>query len=278
MAPSPWLDVARRALRLLRALLLVVAWQVIPAGAATEVDLELVLAVDVSLSMDAGEQKVQREGYVEAFRHPEIVSAISSGMLGRIAVTYIEWAGSGMQRVRVPWTLIDGAESALRFAEALEAVPYERVYRTSISSALLRAAASFETSGFASPRRVIDVSGDGPNNQGPPVVLARDAVVAKGIVVNGLPIITNPLNYDGFFDLAELDVYYEDCVIGGTGAFIVPVTDPAHFAGAIRRKIVMEIAAAAPRALPAAEVQRLPRIDCLIGEKMWESWRKRQFE
>lgn len=254
------------------------AWLPAPARAAVEVDLELVLAVDVSLSMDAGEQKVQREGYIAALRHPDVISAVASGMLGRIAVTYLEWAGAGIQQVRVPWTLIDGEESAARFADLLAAAPYERLYRTSISSVLLHAAASFEASGYVAPRRVIDVSGDGPNNQGPPVLAARDAVIARGIVVNGLPILTNPLNYDGFFDLQELDIYYEDCVIGGTGAFIVPVTEAGQFASAIRRKLVMEIAAAAPRARPAAEVLREPRIDCLIGEKMCESWRDRQFE
>jgi hypothetical protein len=269
---------AAMALRALAAGLAIAMTPPAAVAAETEVDLELVLAVDVSLSMDQGEQKVQRDGYIAAFRHPDVIDAITSGLLGRIAVTYVEWAGTAAQIVRVPWTVIDGPQSAERFAAFLVSAPFERVYRTSISAVLAFAAVNLDANDYVAPRRVIDVSGDGANNQGLPVTAVRDAVVARGIVINGLPILTNPLNYDGFFDLQEIDIYYEDCVIGGTGAFIVPVTDQAQFATAIRRKLVLEIAQGPVRARPVAVVTAEPRIDCLVGEKMWNSWRNRQDE
>ena len=266
---------AAMALRALAAGLAIAMAPLTAVAAETAVDLELVLAVDVSLSMDQGEQKVQRDGYIAAFRHPDVIDAITSGLLGRIAVSYVEWAGTAAQIVRVPWTIIDGPQSAERFAAFLVSAPFEQVYRTSISAALAHAAMSLDANDFVAPRRVIDVSGDGPNNQGLPVTAVRDAVAGRGIVINGLPILTNPLNYDGFFDLQEIDIYYEDCVIGGTGAFIVPVTDVVQFAAAIRRKLVLEIAQGRLRAEPAAAILAEPRIDCLIGEKMWNSWRNR---
>lgn len=245
-----------------------------PAMAAPrEVDLKLVLAVDVSFSMDTGEQTVQRQGYVAALRHRQVIDAITSGLLGRIAVTYVEWGGSASQVVRVPWTVIDGKASAEKLAERLDAAPYQNLHRTSISSALLFAARSLATPDFAAPRRVIDISGDGPNNQGLPVTAVRDQVVAQGIVINGLPILTNPLNFDGFFDIPNVDEYYEDCVIGGTGAFILPVTGTGQFADAIRRKLVLEISGRPARVQPAAATLKSPRVDCLIGEKMWQNWR-----
>jgi len=245
-----------------------------PAMAARrEVDLKLVLAVDVSFSMDTGEQKVQRQGYVEALRHPEVIDAITSGLLGRIAVTYVEWGGINSQVVRVPWTVIDGKASAEKLAERLSAASYENLHRTSISSALLFAARILATPDFAAPRRVIDISGDGPNNQGLPVTAARDAAVAQGIVINGLPILTNPFNFDGYFDIPNVDEYYQDCVIGGTGAFILRVTDSKQFAEAIRRKLVLEISERPAHVQPVADVVKPARVDCLIGEKMWRNWR-----
>jgi hypothetical protein len=237
-----------------------------------DVDLELVLAVDISLSMDTEEQRLQRDGYVQAIRHPDVVAAIRGGLLGRIAVTYVEWAGSPSQEVLIPWTLIDGEAAAEAFANRLAAIPLRRTYRTSISGALQFSGPLFERNGFRGLRRVIDVSGDGPNNQGVPVVPVRDALVKQGIVINGLAIMINVLNYDGFFDILNLDQYYEDCVIGGTGAFIVPVTETAQFAPAIRRKMILEIAAPeAPLVRVAAQTAREP-VDCLIGEKQWERW------
>jgi hypothetical protein len=236
------------------------------------VDLELVLAVDVSGSMDEDEKLLQRGGYVEAFLHEELVRTVTSGPHGRITVTYVEWAGPGSQTVIIPWRVIEGRPSAAAFAEELAAAPSARIRGTSISGALLFSAALFEGNGFDAPRRVIDVSGDGPNNMGLPVVPTRDAVLARGIVINGLPV-TLKAGGIGGLGPGQLDIYYEDCVIGGPGAFILSVQDPSRFAEAIRRKLVLEIAGpAAPALLPAALQVQTPRVDCLIGEKTRPSW------
>ncbi len=152
------------------------------SAAQTEVDLELVLAVDISRSMDFDEQALQRAGYVGAFRHPEVIAAIGSGMIGRIAVTYLEWAGAGVQLHVVPWTLVDSVQSAHAFADAMAAAPIRRERGTSISGGLITAAGLLETSPFAGLREVIDVSGDGPNNTGPLVLEARRAVLERVIV------------------------------------------------------------------------------------------------
>jgi hypothetical protein len=247
-----------------------------PAWAETEVDLELVLAVDISRSMDYGEAVTQRRGYIEAFQHQEVLEAIQSGLLGQIAVTYVEWSGPGLQTVIVPWMIIDGAESGVRFGEILSAAPVSRWQATSISDALLFSASLFTESEFTAPRQVIDISGDGPNNMGLPVLLARQMVLERNIVINGLPIMIN--DEDPFRGLSQehLDVYYEDCVIGGLGAFIVAVDDSANFAEAIRRKMVLEIASApmvppisAPDPAAAIPVQENgARIDCLVGERV----------
>lgn len=246
------------------------------AEAQTAVDLQLVLAVDISRSMDQDEQSLQRAGYVAALRDPEVIRAIEGGPLGRIALTYVEWAGHGLQTVLVPWTLIDGAASAGRVADALAAAPLQRLSRPSISNALTFSAGLFETSGVASPRRVIDISGDGPNNQGFRVTDARDAVIDRGITINGLPIMLKTGFPSGFFDVQNLDLYYEDCVIGGFGAFLVTVQDPREFADAIRRKLILEIAGRMPppRAVPARwmPAQMAELSDCQIGEKLWDNW------
>lgn len=237
------------------------------------VDIELVLAVDVSWSMDQDEQLLQREGYIGAFLHPDVIAAIESGDWGRIAVTYVEWAGSGLQMVQVPWTVVDGADSARDFAGRLAAAPVARLRRTSISSALAYSGALFDDNGFEGFRRVIDMSGDGPNNMGGPVTDERDKLIEAGITVNGLPIMIRRTSYDPFFQISNLDVYYEDCVIGGFGAFVVVVRNADEFAAAIRRKLILEIASARPRVVPAQLQARAPRIDCMIGEKLWQRWR-----
>ena len=239
------------------------------------VDLELVLAVDVSRSMDPQEQLLQQAGYIAAFRNPEVIDAIQGGPLGRIAVTYFESAGTGLIRELVPWTVVDGPESAEAVASMLATAEPGRLSRTSISGALTEALRQFDRSPFSSPRRVIDVSGDGPNNQGEPVEWARDRVLERGIVINGLPVMLRP-SYSGFFDISELDIYYEDCVIGGFGAFIVPVQNPEKFATAIRRKLVLEIAGRtpdrAPHIVPVQSGGAFAKMDCLIGEKLWNQW------
>ncbi|MEC9369423.1 MAG: DUF1194 domain-containing protein, partial [Pseudomonadota bacterium] len=169
----------------------------------TEVDLELVLAVDVSLSMDVGEQILQREGYAAAFRHPDVLSAITGGRTGRIAVTYVEWSGKYLQWIAVPWTLIDGSQSAVDFAERIVKAWHIRRDYTSISDALLFASGLFTTNDFRGDRQVIDISGDGPNNKGLPVEAARDAVVASGITINGLPIMPRADQPIGYFDIRD---------------------------------------------------------------------------
>jgi hypothetical protein len=244
----------------------------VPAAAQmTEVDVELVLAVDVSRSMDLEEQRVQRDGYIAAFRHPEVIQAISSGEIGRIAVAYVEWAGSPYQNIVVPWTVIANEADALAFADKLEESEPANQRGTSISNGLTFAAQLFETSGVAGLRQTIDVSGDGANNMGPPIMPTRDSVVAQGITVNGLPIMIRPALEATIepFGIADLDIYYEDCVIGGPGAFMITVKDVTQSQAAIRRKLVLEIAGLdpEPRLIRVAETVQQPRIDCLVGEK-----------
>ena len=246
-----------------------------PPG-SVPVDVELVLAVDISYSMDTEEQALQREGYATAIVSREFLDALRTGPTGRIAVEYVEWAGEGEQKVVVDWRIIDGPETARAFAEAVRAAPIRRIYRTSISSALLFSADQFDLNGYRGLRRVIDVSGDGVNNQGPPVALARDSVVRRGITINGLPLLMKRTGTSAL-DIPELDVYYEDCVIGGAGAFVIPVQQMEEFARAIRTKLVMEVAGLMPKPVPLpgapAQVRHAsaeqPRISCTIGERIW---------
>jgi hypothetical protein len=242
------------------------------AAAAVEVDAELVLAVDVSYSMDPEEQQLQRDGYMAAITSREFLQAMKNGMNGRIALTYFEWAGSHHQQIIVPWRLIDGPESADAFAADIGRARYSRASRTSISSALLFAAPLFDGSGYRGVRRVIDVSGDGVNNNGPLVTMVRDEVVAKGITINGLPILLKRPNASTL-DIDQLDIYFEDCVVGGPGAFVIPIRERDQFKEAIRTKLVLEIAGRQPerRVVPVAAAA--PRISCTIGERLWqERW------
>jgi hypothetical protein len=239
---------------------------------AMPVDVELVLAVDVSYSMDPDEQALQREGYMAALTSREFLGALKQGMHGRIALTYFEWAGMHHQQIIVPWRLIDGPESADGFAADIGRARYTRASRTSISGALLFAMPLFEGSGYRGVRRVIDVSGDGVNNNGPLVTITRDEVLAKGITINGLPILLKRPNASTL-DIEQLDIYYEDCVIGGPGAFVIPIRERAQFKEAIRTKLVLEIAGRTPerRIVPASAAA--PRISCSIGERLWqERW------
>lgn len=242
------------------------------AASAIPVDVELILAVDVSYSMDPEEQALQREGYMAAVTSREFLQALREGMHGRIAMTYFEWAGTHHRQVIVPWRLIDGPESADGFAADIARARYTRASRTSISGALLFAAPLFDGSGYRGVRRVIDVSGDGANNDGPLVALTRDEVLAKRIIINGLPIMLKRPN-PGTMDIDQLDVYYEDCVIGGPGAFVIPIKARDQFREAIRTKLVLEIAGRTPKPhiMPASAAA--PRIPCTIGEKLWqERW------
>jgi hypothetical protein len=236
---------------------------------AVGVDVELVLAVDVSYSMDPEEQTLQREGYMAALTSREFLQALRQGMNGKVAVTYFEWAGANDQRIIMPWRLIDGPESADAVAAEIGRAPYRRASRTSISGALSFAMPLFDGSGFRGLRRVIDVSGDGVNNNGMPVTLVRDEVLAKGITINGLPIMLKRPNFGGM-DIEELDVYYEDCVIGGPGAFVVSIKEREKFKEAIRTKLILEVAGRSPerRVVPASSDK--PRISCTIGERLWQ--------
>jgi hypothetical protein len=263
--------------RLMRCAALLFAWAFLtsaPARAEIEVDLALVIAVDVSFSMDPDEQSLQREGFIEAFRSPIVQDAIRRGALGRIAVSYVEWAGAGDQRLLLPWTVIDGPNGANAFADELSRKPTRRASRTSISGAIDFAVKMQEESGLTAVRRVIDVSGDGPNNQGRSVLAARADAIARNMTINGLPIM---LKDAGYFDIQDLDLYYRDCVIGGQGAFMVPAKNKAQFRDAVKTKIIMEIAAA-PVPGRAAEAQggslvvlaqESKRANCFVGEQQW---------
>ncbi len=239
---------------------------------AIPVDTELVLAVDVSYSMDPEEQQLQREGYISALTSREFMQALRGGMHGKVAVTYFEWAGPFDQKIIVPWRLIDGPESADGVAAEIARAAYRRASRTSIASALQFAKPLFDASGYNGIRRVIDVSGDGANNSGPLVTVMRDDVLAAGITINGLPIMLKRPNVFTL-DIENLDIYYEDCVIGGPGAFVVSIHQRDQFKEAIRTKLVLEVADRTPERRVVPVQARVPRISCTIGEQMWrERW------
>ena len=245
---------------------------------AIAVDVELVLAVDVSYSMDPDEQALQREGYVQALTSREFMQALREGANGKIAITYFEWAGQFDQKIIMPWRLIEGPESADAVAAEIARAPYRRASRTSISGALTFAKPLFETSGYRGLRRVIDVSGDGANNAGPLIVPTRDDVLSAGITINGLPImLKRPM--PGTMDMEDLDIYYEDCVIGGPGGFVVPIRERAKFIEATRTKLVLEVAGRQPEPHIVPASAQAPRISCTIGEKMWQDrWGGRGFD
>jgi hypothetical protein len=245
---------------------------------AVPVDVELAIAVDVSFSMDPEEQALQREGYIQALTSREFMRALREGANGKIAITYFEWAGEFDQKIVMPWRMIEGPESADSVAAEIAAAPYRRASRTSISGGLAFAKPLFDQSGYRGLRRVIDVSGDGANNSGPLVVPTRDDVLAAGITINGLPImLKRPLR--GTMDIENLDVYYEDCVIGGPGAFVVPIHERKQFIEATRTKLVLEISGREPSPRIVAVSADKPRISCTIGEKMWQDrWRGRAFD
>lgn len=228
---------------MLRALAALVLFALVPAarGAEVPVDLELVLAADVSRSIDDEEHRLQREGYATALTSPEVLRAIGSGVLGAIAVTYVEWAGYGQAQTVVGWTLIRDAKSAAAFAGTLREAP--RTFRgsTSVSGAIDHAMTLFEGNGFAGTRRAIDVSGDGINVSGRAVEDARDEAVRRGVTINGLPIVNERPSRPPWPE-PPIDEYYRDHVIGGPGAFYVVARDFASFGEAVRRKLVREIA------------------------------------
>ncbi len=240
----------------------------------TPVDLELALAVDVSRSIDASEAQLQRQGYIEAFRNPAVIHAIRAGMLGRIAVTYFEWAGVDSPQIVAGWTLVEDDAGAFAFAEALGRFAPNVARHTSISRAIDFAVPLFEGNGFEGTRRVIDVSGDGPNNWGDLVTTARDRAIAAGVTINGLPILDDGGGMFSSFNIPDLDFYYRDCVIGGPGAFVVVAADFSDFARAVRRKLILEIAEGGPhkpQGITRVAATRVARVSppCDIGEQLW---------
>jgi Protein of unknown function (DUF1194) len=236
---------------------------------AQSVDLELVIAVDVSYSMDLDELAVQREGYAQAIVSKEFLQALKYGPHSRIAVTYFEWSASSDQKIIIPWRVIDGPETADAVANEVMKTPVRRGSRTSISGAINFAMPLFEENPYRGLRRVIDISGDGPNNNGPPVAGAREAALAKGITINGLPIMVKEPSYTTM-DIDNLDLYYEDCVIGGPGSFVVSIKDRDKFKEAIRTKLILEVAGRTPERQTVPVAEKEPRVPCLIGEKIWQ--------
>jgi hypothetical protein len=199
----------------------------------------------------------------------EFLQALKTGPNSKLAMTYFEWSASSDQKIIIPWRVIDGPESADAVAAEIMKTPVRRGSRTSISGAINFAMPLFEENPYRGLRRVIDISGDGPNNNGAPVTGARAAALEKGITINGLPIMVKEPSY-ATMDIDNLDLYYEDCVIGGPGSFVVAIKDREKFKEAIRTKLILEVAGRTPeqRIVPVAEKE--PRVPCLIGEKIWQ--------
>ena len=233
----------RVSLRIICAALLLALGTVLPAWAQTNVDLQLVLAVDASGSVNDTRFELQKQGYAAAFRNPQVVKAIMSGGEQVIAVTMMQWTGPFMHVQVVPWTLIKDAASAKAFGDAIAASQRELFGGgTSISGAVDQSMMLLSQSRFTSQRRTIDVSGDGANTSGRSMVNARDDAVRNGVSINGLPILSLE---------PRLDTYYYNNVIGGPGAFIIPAANYENFADAVIKKLILEIAANEDR--PAME-------------------------
>lgn len=211
------------------------------ARAAGAVDLLLVMAVDVSRSVDEDEARLQREGYRSAMIDRQVLAAIKGGPVGAIAVAYVEWAGYSYQELVIPWTRIGSAEEAAAWSERLARSPRQSVTWTSISGALVFSRRMLAEAPFEATRKVIDVSGDGPNNNGPPPEAERDRLVEEGVTINGLPIVNDRPTF-GFRAGDMLEGYYRNSVIGGPGAFLIVADDFESFGTAIKRKLIQEIA------------------------------------
>lgn len=225
------------------------------------VDAAIVLAVDVSGSMDPSELAIQRAGYLEALRDPDLIRIVQAGPRRLIALSHFEWAGQVRQGSTIPWRVIDGSGAVQAFAAEIEALPLRTSFGTSISAAIDYGVELLAAADFGADAWVIDVSGDGPNNMGAPVTEARDRAVARGVTINGLPIILRPSR--GAPDLAA---YFEACVTGGPGAFVMPAHSTEELAPAIRRKLFRELIGGGPERLDLA--QGTEPYDCLIGERL----------
>ena len=240
-----------------------------------DVDVALVIATDVSYSIDENEAHFQRHGAVAAFRNPDVIKAIESGPRGRIAVAYIDFATVGANKVIAGWHVIRDESTANEFAAMIEAAPRTLGVNTSISSGIELAMHLLESSGVHAAKRMIDISGDGPNNEGHLVDRVRDEAVAKGIVINGLPIMTPEDQFDIYY-LPDIDKYYAGCVIGGHGSFIQVAHGFEDLERALRRKLILEISDAAPdhpllmKVAAVTSPPSHPAYDkgCDIGERM----------
>ncbi len=210
------------------------------AAAPVPVDLLLVLAVDVSRSISESDALLQRDGYRTAMADPQVLAAITGGAVGAIAVAYVEWAAYDRQELLLPWTRIAGAAEARAWGNALAAKPWSSITWTSLSGALRYSGEILAAAPFEGTRRVIDVSGDGVNNNGPPAEPVRDRLVADGVVINGLPIINDRPRY-GVASGRDLVPYYTEAVVGGPGHFVIVAKDFDSFADAVRRKLIQEI-------------------------------------
>jgi hypothetical protein len=213
------------------------------AGAAEAVDLELVLLADASRSIDDAEIRFQRLGYVVALTHPEILSAITSGIHRRIAITYVEWGDTESQEVVVPWSIVDGRDSAAAFARKLLDAPRIANGPNAIGNAIAAAHALIEANGIAGTRRVIDFSGDSAYTWGGiGIAEARAHALAAGITINGLAVLCRAAECSGRPVAYDLERAFADLIIGGPGAFVVTADGNASFAEAVRRKLLLEIA------------------------------------
>jgi hypothetical protein len=223
-----------------------------PVSAAQAVDVRLVLAADVSRSIDDPEFALQRQGYAAAITDPRLLEAIAAGRHGAIAITLEEWAGDGEEKTVVDWTLVAGPEDAKTFAAAMVDAPRSFFGRTAIGSAVDHAAAALGESGYVADRSVIDVSGDGTSNQGRAVTAARDAAVSAGVTINGLAIFNAKAAAQGGYLAVHtnppggLDKYYRENVIGGVGAFVLHIDDFKDFERAMILKLITEISALPP--------------------------------
>jgi hypothetical protein len=237
-----------------------------------DVDVALVLAVDISFSMDLDELNLQRTGYIEALTSPLVLDAIRKGMVGKVAVTYIEWAGVNTRHVIADWSIIEDQASAEAFVQKLREAPVRRARRTSVTTAIEFSIDRLKQAQVRPIRRVIDISGDGPNNEGGLVTRARDAAVEAGVVINGLPIIIKR-GWSSPFDVDNLDDYYRDCVIGGPGSFMLTITGKDQFTPAIKQKILRELASPTQNDITATPARG--ETDCTMGERQWrQQWER----
>jgi len=240
----------RRSIALLMAAMLGGLTAIAPARAETEVDLELVLLADATGSIDEDEIRFQRQGYAEAIADPAVLSAIRNGLLGKIAITYIEWADASSQQIVADWMVIDGPDSARAFGDAILAPPRLAYGRNAIGAALLFGKAQIDANAYSGLRKVIDLSADSANNwSGPSIFEARRQIVDAGMTINGLAVLCRscsgqPVSYD-------LEQAFRDTIIGGPGAFVVTAENAQEFANAVRRKLVLEISGRDPQQ-PAA--------------------------